>query len=165
MSPELDRVWRWIKRPIEILTIGYTLLHVVTLLGIVFVPWSFTGSRTLQGYIAGGAILGGVLSFFFTSNAWIGVGKDRRIRRRNWYLIGALASYVLAIIGPIVISQPQLAARFGAVRDLRSLLIDSIKSLEFLMFFGGILTSYFAIGAICLNSPSLARPRPGGVVR
>src|ERR1700686_5068402 len=101
MSPNLQRIPHWIKGPIEALTVATSLLHVVTLLGIVLIPWGFTTSRTLQGNIAEGAIMGGVLSLFFTTNAWMGVAKTKRIRRRNWYVGGALVFYVVFVIGPV----------------------------------------------------------------
>src|SRR5438128_11145120 len=109
---------------------GYALLHATTLLGIVFVLWGFITSRSLRGCIADGAILGGVISFFFTSNAWTGVAKYKLLRRRHWYVIGAFLFYTLFIIPPVVTVRPQLAAKFILVHHIRDFLIDSMPLLK-----------------------------------
>jgi hypothetical protein len=158
MSPTLRRVWHWLKKPIEILTFGFAVIHAVTVLGIALVPWDFTSSPTLRGYIVVGAMLGAALSFFLTPNAWMGVAKAKRVRRRNWYLAAALLIYLLLVLGPLIVSQPQLAARFRIAHDIRDLLIDLMKLFEFSILFGSFLTAYFAGGAIILSSDALARP-------
>jgi uncharacterized membrane protein len=161
MSPILRRVWHWIEKPIKALTFGFAIIHALTVLGVAFVPWDFTSSPTLRSYIAIGAMLGAVLSFFLTSNAWMGVAKAKRQRGRNWYLAAALFSYLIMVLGPLVVSQPNLAVRYRIVHDVRDLLIDMMSLFEFSILFGSLLTGYFAIGAICLSSPILARQRAG----
>ena len=159
MSPILRRVWHWLEKPTKALTFGFAIIHALTVLGVAFVPWDFTSSPTLRGYIAVGAMLGAVLSFFLTSNAWMGVAKAKRQRARNWYLAAALLTYLIMVLGPLVVSQPKLAARYRIVHDVRDVLIDMMSLFEFSILFGSLLTGYFSVGAICLSSPALARPR------
>ena len=149
-------MWAWIKRVFGVVGAIYTVVDVVALMGIVFLPFDITSSKTLQGFIATFGILGGVLGYFLTATAWAGKGKPKCLRQRNLYLVIFCLSLSI-FIGTLVILRPQVAMEYLLARKIREFLLRAMPLPNFIVGISAGAASFFLVGAITLSSPRLAQ--------
>lgn len=149
-------MWAWVKRVFAVVDAIYTIVDVVALLGIIFLPFNITTSDTLRGFIAGFGILGGVLGYFLTVTAWAGRGKTKSLQRRNTYLF-IFWFPVILFLGTLVALRPDVAIKYPSVRPIREFLLTAMPLANFMIGIGAGVASFFLVGAITLSSPKLAQ--------
>lgn len=158
IGQRLDNMWSWIKRVAGVVDGLYTVVDVLALHGVVLLPLSVTTSNTLRGFIAGFAILGGVLGYFLTATAWVGRGGARCLRRRNLYL-SIFWIPLVVFVGTLVLLRPEMAIAFPLVRRVREFLLNTWLLPNVTAGCGAGFGLYFLVAAITLSSPKLARLR------
>jgi len=154
----MNKMFAHLKQIVILVTLIYTVLDVVALLGIILPPFTITTSKTLRGFIVGFGVLGGVLGYFFTATAWAGKARARRLHRRNVYL-AIFCFPFLVFLGTLVVLRPEMAMKYPLVEHIREFLITAGPLPNFIVGFGVFLASYLLIGAITLNSPKLSQSK------
>lgn len=157
MSQVLHRA----KEAVHLVGVLYTLGSVAALAIEVAAPHTLTTSHTLRVWIAAGAILGAIMGYLRTAFAFARKGRDVCLSAATKYAVSFVLSFLLLIVVPLLVLNPQVAERHQSLRAVREFLINWMLLTNFVEFLGGAAAAFFLIGAIVLCSPHVANPRGG----
>lgn len=149
-------MWDRVKQIFAAVDTLYTIIDVLALLGIIFLPFSITSSDTLRGFIAAFAILGGVMGYFLTVRGWAGKGVAKCTHQRNIYLL-LLWLPLVVFLGTLTALRADVAIKYPVVRPIREFLLTAMLITNFIVGISASFTSFFLVGAITLNSSTLAQ--------
>jgi len=149
-------MWDWIKKPFKIIELIYTILNMVALFGVIFLPFTIHVSNTLRGFIAGFAIFGGVFGYYFTVTAWADKDWGDRLRQRKKYLAAFWIPLTLFVL-LLDILRPQMATHYPPIRPIRDFLLNAVLTANMLIGISAAMALYFLIGAITLSSRKLSQ--------
>jgi len=139
----------------------YTLGSVVALAIEVAAPHALTTSHTLRWWIAAGAVLGAIIGYVRTAFAFAGKGRRVCLSAATKYLLRFVLLFLLLVVVPLLVLNPQVAERHQFLRAWREFLINWMLLTNVIECIGGALAAFSLVGGIVLCSPKVANPRGG----
>lgn len=116
-------------------------------------PALFTSSRTLHHVIAGAAVFGTLLGYYFTVSRFAGKGRRRCLRWRTGFVLASFGSLVV-LVSNLVILKPAMKKHVPVLEGIREFLVDADLT-NITVGIGALLTAYFVVSAVTLNASEL----------
>jgi hypothetical protein len=116
-------------------------------------------SKRLATFMAAGALVGGLLGYYFCISNWSGKGRDRCLgHRKNYWVVIPFAICPAVILYALL--QPAVAKWSSAFLQINSFLLDVMIFVNLSMALFTAIVAYALVASIAISSPKLWEHTP-----